>query len=357
MIAFNFFFLAPVHTLTLADGRNWTALAVYVVTGVVASELAARARRRAAEAEQREREAALLADAAAELLHRDAAARRDPRACRRRARTAADERARARFDAALERCSTVSPRSASASRTRRVRRRRFDASDADQDNDHPVGLARLPHAARDDGRSRCGGLSSSEVELSATDRAELLDTIGRELARLDAPGREPARPLAAPGRRGRAAPRALGRRTSSCARRRRGSADAVTRSTSPDDLPPARVDAVQVQRMLVNLIENALKFSPAAAPVHRSARRRRRRSCVEVVDRGRGIRAEEADALLEPFDARRRRSAAARASGLRSRAASPSRTAGRLRSCRVTAAGRSRARASGRARARAALPT
>src|SRR5947209_15206732 len=68
MLAFNFLFLAPVGTLTLADGRNWTALAVYVVTAIVASELATRARRRAAEAEQREREAGLLADAAAALL-------------------------------------------------------------------------------------------------------------------------------------------------------------------------------------------------------------------------------------------------------------------------------------------------
>src|SRR5207248_3266189 len=40
MLAFNFLFLAPVGTLTLADGRNWTALCVYVVTAIVASELA-----------------------------------------------------------------------------------------------------------------------------------------------------------------------------------------------------------------------------------------------------------------------------------------------------------------------------
>ena len=33
MLAFNFFFLAPVGTLSLADGRNWTALAVYVADG------------------------------------------------------------------------------------------------------------------------------------------------------------------------------------------------------------------------------------------------------------------------------------------------------------------------------------
>ena len=68
MLAFNFFFLPPLLTLRLADGRNWTALAVYVATAVIVSELATRARGRAAEAEQRGRETALLSDAAAELL-------------------------------------------------------------------------------------------------------------------------------------------------------------------------------------------------------------------------------------------------------------------------------------------------
>ena len=68
MLAFNFFFLPPKHTLTLADSRNWLALAVYLTTAVVVGSLASRARRRADEAEQREREAALLADVAAELL-------------------------------------------------------------------------------------------------------------------------------------------------------------------------------------------------------------------------------------------------------------------------------------------------
>ena len=68
MLLFNFFFLSPVHTFTLEDSRNWFALAVYVFTAVVVSELAARARRRANEAEQREAETALLAEIATSLL-------------------------------------------------------------------------------------------------------------------------------------------------------------------------------------------------------------------------------------------------------------------------------------------------
>ena len=68
MLAFNWFFLPPIHTFTLADSENWFALAVYLCTAIVVSDLAARARRRAAAAEQRERESALLAELATELL-------------------------------------------------------------------------------------------------------------------------------------------------------------------------------------------------------------------------------------------------------------------------------------------------
>src|SRR5579862_6438411 len=68
MLAFNWFHLPPVHTFTLADSENWFALAVYLATAIVVSELSARARRRATAAEQRERESALLAELATDLL-------------------------------------------------------------------------------------------------------------------------------------------------------------------------------------------------------------------------------------------------------------------------------------------------
>src|SRR5690242_11802877 len=41
MLAFNFFFLPPTHTLQLADSENWVALAVYLVTALAVSQLAA----------------------------------------------------------------------------------------------------------------------------------------------------------------------------------------------------------------------------------------------------------------------------------------------------------------------------
>ena len=47
MLAFNWFFLPPVHSFTLADSRNWLVLAVFLVTAVVVSLQAARSRQRA----------------------------------------------------------------------------------------------------------------------------------------------------------------------------------------------------------------------------------------------------------------------------------------------------------------------
>src|SRR5438093_3920174 len=54
MLAFNFFFLPPLHSFALTDSENWVALAVYLVTAVVVSELAALSRRRAQAAAEAE---------------------------------------------------------------------------------------------------------------------------------------------------------------------------------------------------------------------------------------------------------------------------------------------------------------
>src|SRR5262245_44445826 len=68
MLTFNFFYLPPIHTLTLADSRNWFALAVFLATAFVVGALGARARRQTDEARRRERESTFLADVASELL-------------------------------------------------------------------------------------------------------------------------------------------------------------------------------------------------------------------------------------------------------------------------------------------------
>jgi two-component system, OmpR family, sensor histidine kinase KdpD len=54
--AFNFFFLPPFGTFTIAEPQNWVALFAFLVTALVASNLAERARSEAEGAKQRRRE-------------------------------------------------------------------------------------------------------------------------------------------------------------------------------------------------------------------------------------------------------------------------------------------------------------
>jgi two-component system, OmpR family, sensor histidine kinase KdpD len=66
--AFNFFFLPPIGTFTIADPQNWVALFAFLVTAVVASNLAERARREAEQAKQRRREVERLYGLSQRLL-------------------------------------------------------------------------------------------------------------------------------------------------------------------------------------------------------------------------------------------------------------------------------------------------
>ena len=56
LICFNFFFLPPVRTFSIAEPDNWIALAAFLITALTVGQLSARARRRADEAESGRRE-------------------------------------------------------------------------------------------------------------------------------------------------------------------------------------------------------------------------------------------------------------------------------------------------------------
>ena len=55
-LAYDFFFLPPVGTFTIAEPQNWIALFTFLITAVIASQLAERARRETANANRRRRE-------------------------------------------------------------------------------------------------------------------------------------------------------------------------------------------------------------------------------------------------------------------------------------------------------------
>ena len=66
--ALNFFFLPPVHTFTIGDSRNWVALFAFLLTGIVASQLAERARSESRMSRFRQQEAERLYEFSQKML-------------------------------------------------------------------------------------------------------------------------------------------------------------------------------------------------------------------------------------------------------------------------------------------------
>ena len=70
-LAFNYYFLPPYLTLTIADPQNWVALFAFLVTAVTASELSERARREANNANERRHDVERLYAFSQQLLSSD----------------------------------------------------------------------------------------------------------------------------------------------------------------------------------------------------------------------------------------------------------------------------------------------
>jgi len=83
--------------------------------------------------------------------------------------------------------------------------------------------------------------------------------------------------------------------------------------TMGSDLAPVRVDAAHIERVLVNLLENALKFSSPTDPVEVSADSESGRIVVRVRDQGPGVAVSDRDRIFDAFE---RGSGAGRGSGL-----------------------------------------
>lgn len=68
MLLFNYFFLPPMGTLTIADPQNWVALFAFLFTSIVGSQLSARIRKEADAANSRRREVERLYTFSQKLL-------------------------------------------------------------------------------------------------------------------------------------------------------------------------------------------------------------------------------------------------------------------------------------------------
>jgi two-component system sensor histidine kinase KdpD len=70
LLCFNYFFLPPIGTFTVADPRNWVALFAFLATSLISSQLSARAKRRTKDAIDRQNEIERLYSLSRALLLR-----------------------------------------------------------------------------------------------------------------------------------------------------------------------------------------------------------------------------------------------------------------------------------------------
>ncbi len=331
MLTFNWLFLPPQHTFHLAESENWVALAVYLVTAVSVSALAARARRRAEEAEQQRREAAYAADVAGLLLGRTSV---EPQLAEIAVKTAdllgvshcwielgstrepdPDEQARdlvaggrhlgrlyvdaagpADEDLTARVLAVLSSLLATA-----IEREELSRSDATK--------TALLRSVSHDLRSPLTAIGTAsemladpDELLSAPDRMELLASIrdqARRLDRLVANLLDLSRLEA-----GAASPVAelwsvdelVGRSLEAI-----GDDGRRVVVSLPEEYSAVRVDAAQLERVLINLVENALRYSSPADPVEVKVGQSGSEVVVSVVDQGPGLTRAECASIFEPF--------------------------------------------------------
>ncbi len=329
MLAFNWLFLPPRHTFHLSESENWVALAVYLVSAVSVSGLATRARRRAAEAEQQRREAAFAAEVSAMLLERPQVAPLLGEIAIRAAdllrvshcwvelgdarepdpdEQAHDLRAGARYVGRL----FLDGRPDPAVTRRVVAGLAFllaTAIEREELSRSDVVKTAVLRSVSHDLRSPLTAISTAsellsvpEEALSVADREELLASIHAEtrrldrlvgnlldLSRLEADAAAPVFELWAVDGLVAQALEAIGPDSNRVV------------VVLPEEPLTVRVDAAQLERVLVNLLENALQHSSPADPVEIRAEPANGDVVVRVVDRGPGIARDEQEMIFAPF--------------------------------------------------------
>ncbi|HEX3337153.1 MAG TPA: ATP-binding protein, partial [Jatrophihabitans sp.] len=69
----------------------------------------------------------------------------------------------------------------------------------------------------------------------------------------------------------------------------------------PADLPEVRADAGLLERVIANVVQNALRYAPVGSPVRIAGSAHQGRVELRVIDRGPGITPEQAEAVFRPF--------------------------------------------------------
>ncbi len=338
--AFNFFHLPPVGKFTIADSRNWVALAAFMVVALAAGTIAELARARAREAERRRAEADLAASLARELLLGEDTGTALATTARRLAealglRSAAIELgitegdgrrdALALSDADGDQIATLLvPRGLPAATDAQLRTRvvptlealvaialRRDTMQAEavetaalrRSDDIKTALLRaVSHDLRTPLTSVvAAGHALGADSLTEEERSELSAAVVEEGTRLA--GMVDNLLALSQLQAGAAAPRSDWVSIEdlvTAAGEGLQDGPVQVRLTIDPDVPEVRADAAQLERAFANLLENAHRYS-GDGPVSVHARRAGDRVLVSVVDQGPGIDPAEHERIFEPF--------------------------------------------------------
>jgi two-component system sensor histidine kinase KdpD len=334
----NWFFTRPFHTLTIAQPDNLLALLLFIVVAVSVSSVvhsAARQARLAAASNSEARSLLQLArtvltddrpERVVELLHATTGADvalmervggRWTALASTGART--DERqqsfdleddlrlvAHGALDAADRRVLEAGAGLAAASLERsRLRTQAAQAESLAAGNRMRTALlAAVSHDLRTPLASIKASITSllqTDVAWSERDRADFLDTIAESTDRLETlianlldmsrVQSGALQPFLTPVSVDEVAPLAL-----------RGLAHpGHVQVDVPEDLPLVRTDAGLLERALANLVDNAVRWSPADRPPLLRAREHDGRVEISVVDRGPGVAAADRERIFAPF--------------------------------------------------------
>ncbi len=344
-ITLDVLFVAPLFTVTVADPLHAIALALYVIIAVLVSLIVDQAARRARSAQRATAEAELLASIAGNVLRGDSAALaiasrtreafalsgvrlvapdgeviatdgeplRDGRATTIPVGRAGDRAPRALLELHGGTLDTPSRRlldvivaqlSAAIEHTDLSATAKEAEALAETDQVRSALLSALSHDLRRPlaaAVAAIGGLRGAH-HISASDRDELLATADESLAALSAlvtdlldVSRVEAGVLAVS-----ATPVDASAGILAALDELSLGPDAVELALDPE-LPPLQADPVLLQRVLVNLLTNAFRYSPADQRVIVSTSRLGNRAELRIIDRGAGVPPERQSSIFQPF--------------------------------------------------------
>jgi two-component system sensor histidine kinase KdpD len=77
--------------------------------------------------------------------------------------------------------------------------------------------------------------------------------------------------------------------------------DRVVQTHLPSDLPPVQLDYLEIEQVLTNLIENAVRYTPSDSPIDMSAHIEGEQMVISVADRGPGIPSTDLERIFDKF--------------------------------------------------------